>query len=279
MARKSKAPEEPETYEGLLREEHGQWQTRHADDHVPRDPTYVYSVGEKVVYGALADARVEEVLDGGVRYHISYHDKGKIYGKLYDAGRKPRIVWWVDLAPLAAEERTRFSRPRIHAQYSSTDLRSLAFTCYRRGLIENPEYHRDYAWTLKDKQRLIRSILNRTDIGKFVFVEHPYPENRLEVVDGKQRIRAVLDFMEGRFRYEGKLWAQLSREDKLAFAEMHVQTCMLDSARVKRSDILWLFLAINECGVPQTEEHVANARRLYQEALKAEESGKNQETG
>ncbi len=39
-----------------------------------------------------------------------------------------------------------------------------------------------------------------------------------------------------------------------------------------RADTLWLFLSINTGGVPQTEEHVARARHLYEEALKGEQT-------
>ena len=68
---------------------------------------------------------------------------------------------------------------------------------YHRGLIDNPDYQRGYVWTLEDKQKLIQSIFNRADIGKFVFIEDEnYREYRLEVIDGKQRLRAILDYYE-----------------------------------------------------------------------------------
>jgi hypothetical protein len=47
-----------------------------------------------------------------------------------------------------------------------------------------------------------------------------------------------------------------------------IQSATLDSEKVSKADVLWLFLSINTGGVPQTEEHVANAKRLYEEALK-----------
>ena len=278
MAKRVRQPKyvAPTTYEGWLAEAHLSWNTHQSDRPVPTDPTYFYTVGENVNMGNLNDCRIEEVLDGGVRYHISYHDKGETYGTPYDAGRKPRIVWWIDISPVSTMENTSFFRERTRAQYISTGLDCLIGTSYYRGLMENPEYQRDYVWTLEDKQRLVRSIFNRCDIGKFVLVEHPYPEHRLEIVDGKQRLRAIMDFMEGRFAYEGKTWYQLSRKDKHAFTDIMVQYCQLDAERVKKSDILWLFLSINEGGVPQAEEHVAKARKLYQEALEKESHGQGQ---
>jgi uncharacterized protein with ParB-like and HNH nuclease domain len=113
--------------------------------------------------------------------------------------------------------------------------------------------------------------MNRMDIGKFVFVSYPWPENRLEIVDGKQRLNAILEFTQGRFNYEGKSWFQFSRDDKNVFEDLMTQVETLDSQKVSKADILWLFLSINTGGVPQTEEHVAKARRLYEEALKSED--------
>jgi hypothetical protein len=112
--------------------------------------------------------------------------------------------------------------------------------------------------------------MNQMDIGKFVFLSRPWPENRLEVVDGKQRLNAILEFTQGKFPYEGKTWFQFSRRDKNVLEGLMIQSATLDSEHVSKSDILWLFLSINTGGVPQTEEHVAKAQRLYQEAIKEE---------
>lgn len=80
------------TYEGWLAEEHRHFQTMSSETHVPTDITYRYEVGEPVEYGNLKDCKVEEVLDGGLKLHISFHDKGEHYGIPYDSGRKPRII-------------------------------------------------------------------------------------------------------------------------------------------------------------------------------------------
>ena len=262
----------PETYSEFLESEYNHFHIRMEDEEQNIPPSnYPYRVGESVIYGARPDCRVEEILMDGRLIHISTHDRGETYGRPYDNNRRlPLLVWWINLEPIEPVENTSFSRPRINAQYMNTTLDGLLHTTYYRGLIDSPDYQRDYVWTLEDKQRLIRSIFNRMDIGKFVFLERPYPEHRLEVVDGKQRLNAILDFTQGRFPYEGKTWFQISRSDKSDFEDLMVQSCTLHSDKVSKSDILWLFLSINTGGVPQTEEHVAKAQRLYMEALKAE---------
>lgn len=274
--KKSEARQMPTTYEGWLAWEHDQWVTHHSDDFPPSNPTYDYTVGEEVVLGGLKDARVEEILDGGMRLHISYRDKGEANGKPYDNGRKPHLDWWYRISPRKLIDPTEFARPRIYSQYTQTSLESMLMTGYRRGYIDNPDYQRRYVWTPEDKHRLIQSIFNQSDIGKFLFLKYDHPEWRLEIVDGKQRIAAIREFQENRFSYEGKYWYQLSLADRNSFDNLMVQTCTLDATQVKKSDVLWLFLSVNHAGVPQTEEHIAKAQRLYEDALEKEANNGNQ---
>ena len=261
----------PTTYEGWLAEAHAEWASRNRHFHPSPDPTYQYVVGEEAEFHGYKDVRVEEILDGGMRLHLSYQDISKTSDGFFDRGRKPKLAWWFDVIPKKHIEPTAFSRERIRAQYIGTSLDSLIHTCYFRGLLDNPDYQRDYVWTLEDKQRLVRSIFNRCDIGKFVLISFPETEE-LEVVDGKQRLRAILDFIEGRYPFEGKYWNQLSWKDRHSFNDIMVQYCELDSTMVKKSDILWLFLSINAGGVPQTEEHIAKAKRMYEAELAKENS-------
>jgi hypothetical protein len=267
---------EPVTYEDFLAEAWDQWGTRGAQDepNIP-ESNYDYKVGESVKYGSRPDCRVEEVLQDGKLIHISSYDKGETYGTPYDNLRRlPILVWWTQITPLTPMEDTNFRTKPIFTHYTQNSLDGLVHQVYHRGLIASPDYQRDYVWTLADKQRLIQSIFNHADIGKFLFLEYPYPENRLEVVDGKQRLNAICEFIEGRFEFKGKTWFQLSTKDKGAFFDLMVQSGQLDATRVKKSDVLALFLSINAGGVPQTEEHIAKTRKLYEQALEEEADAK-----
>jgi uncharacterized protein with ParB-like and HNH nuclease domain len=66
-------------------------------------------------------------------------------------------------------------------------------------------------WELEDKVALIDSIFNNVDIGKFAFIHLNYGEKyTYEILDGKQRMRAILDYYENRFQYKGKYFNELS---------------------------------------------------------------------
>jgi hypothetical protein len=262
----------PQTYEERLAVEIASFQ-RSSKDHVIPTAAHNLQVGDLVQHGRYSEARIEDFLDDRRIVILSYEDKGERNGVPYDNQRRlPLVRWWVHVHPLAPIEETRFMRPRIKAHYSPTKLDHFIKLIYMRGVIDNPDYQRDYVWTLEDKQRLIRSVFNRTDIGRFIFVELPV-DNRFEVIDGKQRLEALMEYYEGRFAYEGKTFHQLSWEDKFAFGDLNVEYAQIDAVSVKRSDILWLFLTVNTGGVPQTDEHVQKVREMYATAIAEEQEG------
>ena len=262
-------PTAPPTFEQRYALEFAEFRRNRSKDQVP-DAQHTLAVGMLVQHGREGEARIDGFLDDRKIVCLSY-DKGIHNDKLYDHKRRmPWFQWWMDVEPLAPIEETSFARPRLHTQYMHNLLRFLLSRCYTRGLFDSPEYQRDYVWTLADKERLIHSIFNRMDIGKFVFLSY-WSREELEVIDGKQRLRAIMDFYEGRFAYEGKRWNQLSWLDKFSFLDLQVQTCELDTKHVKKADVLWLFLAINSGGVPQSPELVKRAQEMYlQEAGKLE---------
>lgn len=249
------------------------------------EPTWRYEVGA-LVFARLhtngRPLRVEEVLDGGRTYHLSYEETsvhrdwqgGKLIETHPATGR--RLPWfgpWYDLSDVDAPRGAVVGNDRLRSMsYTQQQLQSLVHSIRWRGINDTPEYQRDYVWTLHDKQQLIHSIFDGADIGKFVTMSHPYPENRLTIIDGKQRIRAILDFMEGRFEFQGWKWNRLSWHDRYIFADRMVQVCELDSERVSKSEVLYLFLQVNRGGVPQSEQHIERVRKLYMEALAAERS-------
>jgi hypothetical protein len=273
MAKRKSKIEVPWTYEGALAAEKAQFETHYRDYGIQPEPTLQYGVGQQVRFASYGDIRVEEILEGGRILHLSTPDKGVSYGKAwYMKRRRPVILWWYEVSPIvpAGAPVTAFNQPRLETQYHTQELRGFLHVIYRRGVIDSPEYQRDYVWTLEDKRRLIRSVFEKTDIGKFVTMSHKFPEDRLEIIDGKQRINALREFREGRFTFEGASWFDLSTSDQTHFGLHMVQVTELDRERVKRSDILRLFLTLNAGGVPQTEEHIQKAKALYEAALEEE---------
>jgi len=80
-------------------------------------------------------------------------------------------------------------------------------------LVINKEYQRSEVWKPPKKKLLIDSVLNDYDIGSIILRQK---EDKWEILDGQQRLRAIFDFVEDKFtlsdetvEYGGKYWKEL----------------------------------------------------------------------
>jgi hypothetical protein len=62
----------------------------------------------------------------------------------------------------------------------------------------NPDYQRPPVWPLPNKQLLIDTVFRNLDIPKFYWKE--IDEDHFEVIDGQQRIRAIWEFYDNKFK-------------------------------------------------------------------------------
>ncbi|MFM5697106.1 DUF262 domain-containing protein [Aeromonas veronii] len=84
---------------------------------------------------------------------------------------------------------------------------STVFSIYseRDAILVNPDYQRNGdVWTLEKKQLLIDSIINRYDIPKIYFHKFDRSEARktgyeYAIIDGRQRLEAIWQFIDGKF--------------------------------------------------------------------------------
>src|SRR5689334_18410826 len=95
----------------------------------------------------------------------------------------------------------------IHVRPMQTH--TLKWWLNRRGSIDTapPYQRRGRLWSDTDKAYLIDSILNGFDIPKlymadFTFADSPLNVKKLPyaIIDGKQRLEAILDFFDGKIR-------------------------------------------------------------------------------
>lgn len=140
-------------------------------------------------------------------------------------------------------------------------------------LIDNDgnkqEYQRPLVWNDDDKRLLIDAIYNRTDIGKFVVIrrDYPYIKKQIklgntkdlgfhELVDGKQRLNAIVDFMQDKFAdSNGNYYSEFDEIAKREFRSYnHCTLAILENptpAEIKRA-----FLNVNYTGKPMSKDHI-----------------------
>ena len=129
-------------------------------------------------------------------------------------------------------------------------------------------FQREFIWDLEDKQLLIDSIYNHRDIGKFLIKknnigtvcdlqgkgEEAYFR---EIIDGKQRLNALLEFVQNKFAdSNGNFYSEFSESAKRKFTGyMNFSFGEIDD-RATDQNILDIFLMVNHTGKQMAIEHI-----------------------
>jgi hypothetical protein len=238
------------------------------------EPSMVFKIGERVQRGAIEKSIVLDILDNGKIYLLEESGVKKVYHELTPYNNK-HYASWLDIETYRTKEENDklqifTDEDDIRLSFSQRDISGLFSIAYHFGLDFNPSYQRDFCWTIDDKIKLIDSIFNRIDIGKFVFIQKAYSFKKplYEVLDGKQRMRALMDFYENRFSYKGIYYKDLCRKDNYAFDSYPVSVCIVDDHHMTEEYKLKYFLKLNVGGVPQSLEHLAKVEKMYLEMKK-----------
>lgn len=132
----------------------------------------------------------------------------------------------------------------------------------------NPFYQRDLVWSKKQKLAYIMAIFEKGIETKPTFIVNVVKEPRLEVLDGKQRITTLLDFIEDKIKLEnGKVFSELSEKDKetILFHQIRYTRIIKQGYNNDLTDKqkIELFLEINELGTKMSDEHIAKIKKEY----------------
>lgn len=129
-------------------------------------------------------------------------------------------------------------------------------------------YQRGHVWQLENKQALIESIYNGVDCGKIIVRERDWDEiDDLEaaglefafydVVDGKQRLTAVKEFIDGVYPdIYGNYFSDLSNHAQNKFLQTQLISFTQMKPNSKDADVIKTFLRMNFSGIPQSKEHL-----------------------
>jgi len=229
------------------------------------EPTYHFNVGDKVRFGAIKEATIDEVFYDGKVYGMKCIATECNYGNPYDY-ETYRVRPWMDIRPLEFGD-TEFAKNQdIRLRFNHSTIESLIFKYYSFGIDMDPEYQRDYVWGTEDKELLIDSIFNNIDIGKFVLVERDdwtVSDLHYEILDGKQRLSALIEFYENRLSYKGKLFNELSAKDQNVFKGHNISVAELRG--MDKKEVLNHFLILNRTGRTMDKSHLDKVQEMIAE--------------
>lgn len=83
-----------------------------------------------------------------------------------------------------------------------------------------------------------------------------------EILDGKQRMRAILDFYEDRFQYKGKYFSQLSVKDQNHFKRYPVSVA--ETSEMSKEQVLRYFINLNSNGKVMSQDHLNKVKQMLE---------------
>lgn len=139
---------------------------------------------------------------------------------------------------------------------------------------EKKYYQRPLVWDTKQKQLLIESLYNEIDCGKVLVRERSWDELRvlkdgghelafIDIVDGKQRLSALQEFINNGFPdLHGNYYEDLSERAQQALVSGQLISYSVLPENTPDKDVLVQFLRLNFAGVPQSESHLSYVKSL-----------------
>lgn len=240
---------------------------------LPLNPTRIFKINERVIWGAHEEVYVREIHAGGLYYtveNILHNKEGKPTGF-----SNWNVITWLRLHKTDTKRDTNFTKDDdIYIRQLNSGLDSLLHLVYAAyaGVDFDSEYQRDHVWELEDKVALIDSIFNNVEIGKFIFVQRreSTPGKYMEIIDGKQRLTAICEFYEDRFQYKGKYFSELSAKDHWKFLNHNVSYGYLENPTKRK--VYETFIKMNTCGKPMDKKYVDNVKNLLKQLKNEDKS-------
>lgn len=240
-------------------------------------PCIQYSVGDRVKYGNWDWSAVLKVYENGLYYKLVSVTRKTNRNIPDESELKIHYIAWFDFTPYRSldeweQTETLTQDEDIRFSFQQRDINSLLAHYFGKyGIDLEPEYQRGNVWTLEQKQSLIDSIFHNVDIGKFCIIKRPWGPDGMkpltpklyEMLDGKQRLTAIVEFFTGRFSYKGKYYNDLKPHDKQHFKYYSLSYAETDPLTDEQK--YRYFLKLNTTGTPVDPAHMDKVRKMLEE--------------
>jgi len=250
-----------------LTEESLQRRLKELREYYLNDPTIQYKIGDRVERGRIKQTIITEVIDNGKIYKVHEICTNDNYGRPFDYERDD-YVFWCDLLPYRENKpiKNMVQDQDLEIHYSQRTIESIIHTSYNSGIDTEVDYQRGNIWELLDKEKLIDSIFKNIEIGKFALIRIPWKHKGklYEMIDGKQRLTALIEFFENRFAYNGVKFYELSSRDQSHFENYPLQWGELSNEQneITNEQKYRYFLRLNTAGKLQDLKHIQYVEEL-----------------
>jgi len=126
----------------------------------------------------------------------------------------------------------------------------------------NPDFQRDYVWTQKQKEQYVEWILRNGNSGRDIYFNHPgwfrEWDGRMVIVDGKQRIEAVIGFLNNEVKAYGYYKKEYSDKYRIMQCSFSVHVADLTT----KKEVLQWYLDMNTGGTIHTDREIRKVKEL-----------------
>lgn len=134
----------------------------------------------------------------------------------------------------------------------------------------SPNYQRDFVWTVEQQQSYLKAVFDertKPTVHLVVEVEGDFEKVTEEVLDGKQRLTTLFNFLENKVSLPcDTYFKDLGHKDILFITSLDVYAYVLRVMQYSRNltnqEKLEIFLMINEQGTRLTESDLAKAKSV-----------------
>lgn len=188
----------------------------------------------KCAYDAKNDDGYAYIVDGGVKF---FHE-------LVDSGDKE----------FAKTPTSNLVKNTYNVSVDSLLLRM-------RHTDMHPVYQRGLVWDIQSKQNLIDALVQGRSIGAITFAKNGYSRGSIyEILDGKQRLTTIAEFVADSFTYQGIYFSELSAKAQSDFFNTSVS--VIDVSFSNDKEKIEYFIELNSAGVRVSQEFLEGLKSL-----------------
>lgn len=177
-----------------------------------------------------------------------------------------------------------YERYQLFKEKADPEKRIKNLDNFEDTLVLSPDFQRNYVWKSKQKKELIESILLGIPLPAFYFSEDD--NGNLLVVDGKQRLTSIFEFMDDKFSLPKEFGylndTNFTQEVKYNTLQEKIKrkigsfflTCYIINSTTPALIRNEIFTRVNRGGIPLNSQEVRNAVNIGQSTLLLENISK-----
>lgn len=138
---------------------------------------------------------------------------------------------------------------------------------YEEGILNlNPVYQRDDIWDHEDKEKLLDSVFADVPIGVITrskTINQKKEDSSLNIIDGKQRLRTLIDYVHDKWSYKGFKFSELDDEDQRHINNLSLPLIEINNPTLQEE--IQVFIKLNIHGKLMSNEYIERAKELLKD--------------